>query len=88
MKAVNELKVPPRERHVLGMASWAIAVVSLSAAMLASQVPAQEITPKALEQARTGLRRAIDEGKAAGVIHLAVRDGMRYWGRATCSRQR
>jgi CubicO group peptidase (beta-lactamase class C family) len=34
-----------------------------------------ELAPKSAEQARANLRRSVEQGKAAGVVHLAVQNG-------------
>lgn len=49
-------------------------IVLLFVLTLAKQASAQD-TRNTLERARTELRRAVQEGKVAGVAHLVVRDG-------------
>ena len=53
----------------------AILKVILLSLTLASTVMAQDSNRKAIEQPRTELHRAVQEGKVAGAVHLVVRDG-------------
>lgn len=75
MKFRNELSTRSVRRKFLGFACLAAAIITLTTNVSVVMSAAPESTPKALEQARTELRRAIDDGKAAGSVHLAVRDG-------------
>ena len=57
-------------------------ILFLLGVTLASMAIAQDSTPKALEQARVELRRAVQEGKVAGAAHLVVRDGKTIYSEA------
>lgn len=72
---MNHFSGPGRKRHMLTTTSLAIAIIVLTAAKPASQAEAQALTSADQAQARAGLHQAINDGKAASSIHLAVRNG-------------
>ncbi len=75
MKHMNELSTRSVGRRGLGFAGRAAAIITLATNGSVVMIAAPEITPQPLEQTRTGLHRAIEDGKAAGAVHLVVRDG-------------
>ncbi len=56
-------------------ASRLVGALAVTAAGTFSLGAAQDAVPASLGQARTGLHRAVVDGKAVGAVHLAVRDG-------------
>ena len=75
MKLRKELSTRSVRWKLLGFACRVAAIIAFTTNVPVVMSAAPEIAPKALEQARTELQRAIDVGKAAGAVHLVMGDG-------------
>jgi CubicO group peptidase (beta-lactamase class C family) len=82
MKNSNKFARQPVQRGFLRKTTHGIAFVTLSAGLAFNTACAQDSTQKALEQARTELHRAVQDGRIAGAAHLVVRDGKTIYSEA------